>query len=107
MTRLLPPKIGTLLALAAIAFGAAPAAAQAIAERCNPRPVVIEFLGASYEEIPIAMGLQSNGAVVEVFAAKERRTFTIVVTVPSGVSCVISAGEAWEAAPVRPSGPVS
>ncbi len=106
MKRLLPAKVGVLFALAAIAFGAAPAAAQAIAERCNPRPVVIEFLGVKYEEIPVAMGLQSNGAVVEVFAAKDSRTFTIVVTVPSGVSCVISAGEAWEPVPA-PKGPVS
>ena len=41
------------------------------------------------------MGLVSNGSILEVLASKDG-SWTISVTRPDGMSCVVAAGEAWE-----------
>ncbi len=51
-----------------------------------------------YSEIPVAMGLASNGGVIEVLAS-ENGSWTLLVTMPDGTSCVLAAGESWEALP--------
>jgi predicted benzoate:H+ symporter BenE len=62
---------------------------------CGQRMDILETLKTRYHEAPISMGLAVNGGVVEVFAS-HIGTWTIVVTQPTGVSCVVSAGESWE-----------
>ncbi len=46
----------------------------------------------------VAMGLVSNGSINEVLASKDG-SWTIIVTRPDGMSCVVAAGEAWEGMP--------
>jgi len=91
MQRFVPTAVGlaaTLVPAAAFAEGA---------PQCAPRASVLGSLEQRYSERPIAAGLDNNGAVVEVLAAADGKTWTILVSMPNGVSCVVSAGEDWQA----------
>ena len=74
-----------------------PAAAQQI--RCAERSAVIEYLSSQFDEKPLAIGLANNGGVVEVLASKARGSWTLMITQPNGMSCMIAAGENWEVLP--------
>ena len=62
---------------------------------CASREEVVDRLKRDYSEKPVAMGLSTAGTVVEIFASLAG-TFTIVLTSPKGMSCVMVAGEDWE-----------
>ncbi|SCA55409.1 conserved exported hypothetical protein [Candidatus Terasakiella magnetica] len=79
----------TLITVMSFAF---PVAAQNL---CGERVDIIDTLKERYREVPVSMGLAGNGGVVEIFASN-KGSWTILVTRPTGVACVVSAGEAWE-----------
>ncbi len=60
-----------------------------------PRGELVKFLGERYAEAPVAIGLSESGGVIEVFAAADGSTWTMILTMPDGLSRVIQAGEAW------------
>ena len=80
-----------LMALALFAW-ANRAAAQTV---CGPRVKFLTHLEQNYDERPAAMGVTSLGEIVEVLIS-EKRSWTIIVTHPSGRTCLVAAGEAWE-----------
>ncbi len=87
--------VGALLfAMSAVPVGAR---AQSL---CNDRSVLVDGLKNGYSEEPIFIGLVSNSSVIEVFAS-EKGTFTIIVTLPSGASCIVTTGQEWQALPLR------
>jgi hypothetical protein len=90
-------KLIRILTGAALAL-AHPAAAQL---NCAEHSKIVEFLGSHYSETLLAVGLINEAAVLEVYAS-ERGSWTIVVTNVSGRSCVVFAGQNWEAVPVGP-----
>jgi len=61
---------------------------------CGDRADFVDKLKDSYAEKPVSVGLAANGSVIEVFTA-ESGTFSILITQPSGVSCLVAAGEEW------------
>jgi hypothetical protein len=63
---------------------------------CAPRTEVLEGLTKRYAEQSVGMGLASNGNVVELFAGKDGASWTIVITLPRGISCPVFEGESWE-----------
>ncbi len=64
---------------------------------CSDRDSVIEKLSQGYHEEPVAMGLTSSGSVIEVLSSgADGQTWTIIVTQPDGVSCVMATGESWQ-----------
>lgn len=77
---------------------AAPAAARA-QTACADRNEIVSALASRYGERPAAAGLAGERLVVEVFAAPDGATWTILLTRPDGVSCAILAGEAWRDIP--------
>jgi len=81
-------------------FMAAPAAAQTM---CGDRAAVVASLEKTYFEAPVSMGLVNNGAVIEILALPSG-SFTIILTRPDGLSCVMAAGENWEDLPKRLAG---
>ena len=81
------------LIAAAIAL---PATAQTV---CGKRSDVLQQLSTKYSEMPAAMGLSNDGGVIEVLTSPDGHTWTIIVTKPDGSSCLVIAGEYWEAAP--------
>lgn len=87
-------------ALIAFAAMAHPAAAQPTFN-CAEHSKVVEFLGSHYSETLMAVGLINEGAILEVYVAASG-SWTMLVTNVSGRSCVIFAGQNWEAIPVDP-----
>lgn len=65
---------------------------------CGDREEIIERLSGKFSEAPVAMGLSNTGGVIEVLSSAEGGTWSIIVTDPNGLSCLLAAGEYWEAA---------
>ncbi len=76
-----------------IATASLPAAAQQ--QRCTKRPDIVRHLAKKFSETPVAIGLSGSGGVVEVLSS-ESGSWTIIITMPDGNSCLIAAGENWE-----------
>ena len=85
----------TLVTLGLFALTPAAEAAER-SQPCADRARVVERLEAQFGEVRQAMGLNAGNAVVEVYASAETGTWTILVTGPDGVSCLIASGELWE-----------
>ncbi len=83
----------TALALALLLGVQSSASAQSA---CASHEEVKKQLSSAYSEARVAIGLASNGGVVEVFSTDDGASWTIVMTMPSGMSCVVASGEAWE-----------
>ena len=64
---------------------------------CGPRELVVNRLAEGYGETRQSMGLGANNAVIEVFASDESGTWTITVTTPNGMTCLVASGQAFEA----------
>ncbi len=62
---------------------------------CGERSGVIKTLAKAYKENPTAMGLAAGGGMLEVFSSPAG-SWTILVTQPTGTSCIVAAGEEWE-----------
>jgi len=83
-------------AIAAIALLAPmPAQAQML---CGPRKEVTELLNQQFQEKPKAAGLVSS-QMIELFVSAAG-SWTILLTRPDGVSCVMSGGTDWTERPV-------
>ncbi|MEP4198971.1 MAG: hypothetical protein ABJL99_25375 [Aliishimia sp.] len=66
------------------------------ARNCAPRESVVERLAEKYGESRQSMGLGANNAVVEVFASSASGSWTITVTSPNGLTCLVASGQAFE-----------
>lgn len=63
--------------------------------QCNTRDSIIEQLGTKYSEKRVALGVTASGGLIEVLASRDGKTWTMIITSPSGMSCLIQAGEGW------------
>ena len=63
--------------------------------QCNTRESIRTQLAERYGESPVATGVTSGGALVEVYSADMGQTWSIVITTPGGTSCLAAAGEGW------------
>ena len=77
---------------AAAVLLATPAAAE---PQCNVRDKVVDLLETKYKEAPVAVGVTNNGGLVEVLSTGAGETWTIIITTPQGMSCLVAAGEGW------------
>ena len=75
---------------------ALPATAQSI---CVQHADMLSGLEEYYNEMPSTMGLTKNGNMVEILTSPNGETWTIIVTLPNGTSCLIAVGENWETVP--------
>ena len=95
--------MGAAAAVALLSFH--PLAAETAQDSpCAERTNVVDTLDSQYKESPRAIGLVSQEAVLEIFVS-ETGTWTVVVTDPAGVSCVLAAGQSWEEIPVASNAP--
>ena len=95
MTRL-NAKAALILGAIGLQSAALPLHAQS-ARNCAPRDTVVARLAEGYGETRQSIGLGANNAVVEVFASPDSGTWTITVTMPNGVTCLVASGQAYEA----------
>lgn len=63
---------------------------------CESREAVLDFLSSKYSEAPVAMGMSKDGGLVEILTSGPGATFTIIVTAPNGLTCMVAAGDSWE-----------
>ncbi len=87
--------IGLLLGAAVASLIASPASAQAV---CGDRSEIVSRLESAYQEKASAIGMSGNGGVVELYTS-EKGSWTLLLTQPTGVSCLIAAGDNWESMP--------
>lgn len=80
--------------LGLLALAATEVAAQS--GNCAPREVVIERLADTFGESRQSVGLGGQGHMVETFASRETGTWTITVTAPSGITCLVASGQSFE-----------
>lgn len=79
-----------LMALAAQQVNAQP-------ENCAPRQVIVQKLTQEFGESRRGLGLIRQTAVMEVFASEDSGSWTIIVTRSNGITCLIAAGQGYEA----------
>jgi len=65
---------------------------------CGKRDDILQRLSGKFSEAPVAMGLSNTGGVIEVLSSAEGGTWTIILTEPGGLTCLLAAGEFWEVA---------
>ncbi len=94
--RILATILLTMVLLLSVALISRPSAAESAG---TPRDVVVKFLGERHAEAPVAYGLAANGGLIEVFTTADGATWTIVLTMPNGMSVVVGSGEAWTRRP--------
>lgn len=81
------------LALALTGLTAAPV--QAGPTFCAERAQIAERLETRFAEQLVGGGLQSQDGVVEIWTTATGATWTILMTRPDGVSCVMATGTDW------------
>ena len=86
-------RLACILAALFVAAASLPATAQ---QNCTKRPEIVRHLAQKFSESPIAIGLSVSGGVVEFLSSEEGRSWTIIITMPNGNSCLIAAGKNWE-----------
>src|SRR3712207_5652339 len=87
-------KIFTTLALTLCGTGLA----QAGTPRCAPHADMLSVLAKQYGEVPQALGVVNGSRVIEVLSSKQG-SFTILVTQPDGMACILAAGQDFEEVP--------
>ena len=86
----------TLLATAAlVAVFLCPAQAQML---CAPRADIIAGIDKKYKERPNAFGIAGEKTLVELFTSATG-SWTMIMTRPGGVSCIMAVGQSWETLP--------
>lgn len=70
---------------------------QAIAQAaCLPHGKMADMLDQRYLEQPVSAGLEASGRLLEVFATADGGTWTLVMTTPNGLACVVASGLEWQ-----------
>ena len=67
------------------------------APQCGPRDEVVHALATKFGETRRSLGMSGPDQMMELFAADESRTWTILVTLPDGRSCLVASGSNYEA----------
>lgn len=62
---------------------------------CADHASVVERLATAFGETRRSIAL-GGGSVVETFASDETGTWTIIVTRPDGLACLLAAGDSYE-----------
>lgn len=63
---------------------------------CMRSPDIYKSLSQDYGEVRIGTGLGINGELIEVWTNPESRSFSILVTLASGISCMSASGGSWD-----------
>ena len=80
---------GLLLLCASQAFGQT-------ARNCGPRDAVVTTLGDRFGETRQSMGIGASGQLMELFASPETGSWTIALTLPNGITCLMASGQSFE-----------
>ena len=81
-----------------------PALAQA--QNCAARETIVAKLAKTYAEEPVSLGVTAQGGLLEVLASPDG-TWTILVTLPNGPTCLMSHGDGWSEREPTPDDPLA
>ena len=76
----------------------------AFGQTCANREQITANLATKFGEHHIAGGLQSATQMIEVWSSPETGSFTILLTRPNGISCIMSSGKYWDSFDPKPEG---
>jgi hypothetical protein len=65
------------------------------ASGCGQLELFRAALKKNYNEIPNKIGVAGQNMIVELYLSPEK-TWTILITGPTGLTCVVAAGRGWE-----------
>ncbi len=82
----------SVLAAFVLALSVTAANAQVI---CGERAKFLENLSKNHQEAPTSIGMTSTGQILEVLTSA-KGSWSIILTKPDGVTCLVATGEAWE-----------
>jgi hypothetical protein len=93
-------------AIAAALLAATPTAEAETRQACAKRDQVVRKLAEKFGETLRSIGLHQSDGVVEVYSSEETGTWTILMTRPDGMTCLLASGQLWEqdAAPLQKAG---
>ena len=78
-----------------VAVLAVPGMAVAAPMACSARADVLTKLASKYHERLSSMALTSDGRLLEVTKSDDGATWSILITTPKGISCLVAAGGNW------------
>ena len=84
-----------IAAMAAMSAAFVPASAQVGA--CGDGAGLIGHLEKEWGEDIAALALEDRGGLVQILTNPETGTWSLLVTQPSGLTCLMMSGQAWEA----------
>ncbi len=68
-------------------------------QTCGPRDPLIRKLTKRYQEVSRGFGLSSATQVVEFWVSNRTGTFSVLLTYPNGVTCILATGSNWTESP--------
>ena len=75
---------------------------------CYDRQAILDRMLERYGEVPVAGGPTNSGALLEVLKSPDTgdkpSTWTVILHMPNGRSCLVAAGEGWREVPPPPGG---
>lgn len=90
---------------ASLVFGTVALGPPALAQAtCMPRDNMVDSLNSKFSETLAGGGLQTEHRLIEIWRSSESGTFTIIMTRPDGMSCVLAAGQNWHDVAAAPAG---
>ena len=63
---------------------------------CGDRASLVAELAERYAEKRAAMGMTGKGMMLEILASPDGATWSLIITDPNGVACIVEAGEGWQ-----------
>lgn len=82
--------VTTAIATTVIAAGAQAAPA------CGKRDDVLAQLSEKFKEAPVGIGLASNGGLIELLTADTGTTWTLIINLANGTTCLLATGHDWQ-----------
>ncbi len=63
---------------------------------CAPHSDIVEYLQKEYGESVAVSGVTKDGYLFEFTVNEEKGTWTVLLTKPMGLTCLIEAGNGWQ-----------
>lgn len=82
-------------ALVAAFLFLAPGVVPAVAAVCMDHKTLTDYLSEKFKEQPKAVGLVAAAGLMSVYVSP-KGTWTILMTNPQGVACIVAAGDGYE-----------
>lgn len=73
------------------------------ARLCAQRDAMVKALKGKYQEQRRGVGVASRAGVMEIYVSAQG-TWTIVISMANGMSCILAAGRDWEELAIKPVG---